>query len=83
MKCSKCGCNSSHDKKDLLEKLAEVEHEQWVSWAKSLIESEKLSPVRLKRWDLYLVPYSELEEKIKEYDRVWARKVLDIINETS
>ncbi|WP_296883887.1 hypothetical protein [uncultured Methanobrevibacter sp.] len=35
---------------------------------------------KLERWDEYMVSYSELSEDVKEKDRVFARKTLDIIN---
>lgn len=60
----------------LLEALAALEHSQWVEWSKSLAEKEKLSPERLERWEKLWVPYNELDEKDKESDRIWARKVL-------
>ena len=65
----------------VLERLAELEHEQWMKWAKSLMETESLSPERLARWDKYMVPYDELDEKTKDYDRKWAKKVFEIIND--
>lgn len=34
---------------------------------------------RLRRWKENWKPYSELPEDVKEHDRVWARKVLEII----
>lgn len=66
---------------DLLNKLASLEHEQWSEWAKSLAKSEKLSEERIKRWEkLWDTPYEELDEKEKESDLKWAKKVLEIIN---
>lgn len=66
-------------KKELLERLAELEHEQWVHWSKALAMQENLSPERVERWKRYWVPYSDLPEDVKESDRKWARKVLDIV----
>lgn len=60
---------------DLIEKLAEIEHEQWVTWASNLAKQENLSPERLRRWGQFLIPYSNLPEEVKEHDRKWARKV--------
>ncbi len=65
---------------DLIEIIAEIEHEQWMSWAESLMTEEKLSEERRERWEQFLVPYDELPEDVKEHDRVWARKVLDAIS---
>lgn len=60
-------------KDDLLEKLAELEHKQWQSWAK----------IRCPEHILIDVPYSKLSEENKEKDRVWARKVIKIINKST
>lgn len=65
--------------KELLERLAELEHEQWVHWSKALAMQENISEERRKRWEQYWVPYSDLPEDVKESDRRWARKVLDIV----
>lgn len=35
---------------------------------------------KLERWDTYMVSYSELSEDVKEQDRVYARKILDVMN---
>lgn len=66
---------------DKLEKLASLEHEQWVSWAQHLMESEKLSPERCERWRKLFVHYSELSEEMKEHDRRWARMVIDALKD--
>ncbi len=65
----------------LLERLAALEHEQWMSWAGTIMKQEKLSEERLRRWLSYMVPYEQLPEDVKEYDREWARKVLEVIKE--
>lgn len=71
--------------KSKLEELAELEHEQWMKWAKALIpeleslDKEKIQK-RIKRWkEECFKPYSELTDEMKEFDREWARKVLDIV----
>jgi len=67
---------------ELLEKLAALEHRQWVLWSTDLvlgdetISQERLS--RLKR--LWRIPYSDLPEDMKEQYRVWARIALEIIS---
>lgn len=60
--------------KELLEELAEIEHEQWLHWANAV--KGEVSPERAKRWESYMVPYGELSEKAKDMDRVWAKRVL-------
>ena len=69
----------SHD--ELIEKLAELEHEQWQKWSKDIAKNENISDDRFNRWanDCWK-PYNELTEEMKEHDRVWARKVLELIN---
>jgi len=69
------------DKKELREKLAELEHEQWIVWAFSLMEREKLSPERIKRWQKLMIPYSELTEEQKDQDRKWADKSLALLQQ--
>jgi hypothetical protein len=61
----------------LLEQLAELEHEQWVAWSRAV--AEEVSPERQRRWQAYWVPYAGLPEEVKEEDRVWARKVLEVL----
>ena len=79
-------------KEKVLEELAELEHEQWMKWSKTIIDNflkDSLSgtdacKVRdnvLKKhqsWLKYWKPYWELSEEVKEEDRIWARKVLII-----
>jgi len=75
------------------EKLSELEHIQWEHWSKSLgvLLSDILEDLRqnnindaqhkivekLNSWEKDWIPYSELSEKIKDYDRIWADKVLE------
>jgi hypothetical protein len=62
----------------LLERLAELEHEQWVAWSREV--ADEVAPERRRRWHEFWVDYSELPEQIKEQDRVWARKVLELLS---
>jgi len=56
---------------------AKAEHEQWIRWAMVLIDEEPgLSQQRIDRWAEYLVPYEELEDDVKEFDRIEARRCL-------
>lgn len=66
--------------KEMLEKIANLEHEQWMLWAKSILD-EPISQERRERWEKLFVPYDELTEGMKELDRKWARKVLDELKE--
>lgn len=63
----------------LLERLANLEHEQWAHWTKYMLDN--LSADNIKRWQSQIeTPYSQLSKKEKEKDREWARKILKIID---
>jgi len=90
---------TSKQKDELIEKLAELEHEQWIEWSKNIapelgelrdavviskLHNDVLAlriTERLQRWNSFWVPYDKLNEKTKEQDRKWARKVLQIVKE--
>lgn len=36
---------------------------------------------RLNRWESYWIPYDELSDDVKEYDRIYARKILDLVKD--
>lgn len=64
----------------LLEKLAELEHEQWAHLINYI--DKRNDDVRWARWRLLAsTKYWGLTEEQKESDREWARKVLAIVNE--
>lgn len=67
------------EKKDVIEKLAELEHKQWAEWSKNIAETEKISPERMERWSKLWTPYDKLPEEMKEEDRKWARNVFDLL----
>jgi hypothetical protein len=59
-----------------LDRLAEIEHRQWMQWAKTILDTEPgISLDRRARWEKMMVPFAELSEEWKEYDREWARHV--------
>lgn len=61
------------------EQLANLEHQQWGDWSKTIAHNENLSTERLRRWQKLWVPYSELTEEQKDQNRVYADKVIKII----
>ena len=64
---------------DRVEIVAEFLHEQWVSWARAIMEEEDIdiSAVREERWESdCLQEYEYLSEEMKEKDRKRARDVL-------
>jgi len=65
----------------LIEKLADLEHEQWISWSQQIAKTENISPERLARWKTLWKPYSELSEEQKTSDRKWALKAFKLLNE--
>lgn len=65
---------------ELLEKLAELEHEQWIKWSKSIAENEHISFERFERWQELWRPYCLLTEKEKDQDREYADKTLEIFD---
>jgi hypothetical protein len=63
----------------LRERLAALEHEQWIFWSRDIAMTESITPSRLSRWIDLWRPYEELTEAEKDQDRAWADKVLAII----
>jgi hypothetical protein len=64
---------------ETIERLAALEHEQWLKWAYEIGRTEDLSEERIGRWNrLFLTPYDALTEEEKEQDREWARKAYEI-----
>lgn len=63
---------------EILEKLSEIEHEQWMEWSKSV--ASEVSEQRKKRWEKYWIPYKDLTDEVKEQDRKYAKKVLNIFH---
>lgn len=65
-------------KSELLERLAELEHEQWAHWVR-YDAGHGTSENRRKWLSQAYTSYDNLSEKEKERDRVWARKTLDVV----
>jgi hypothetical protein len=63
---------------DIIEKLAELEHEQWMYWSQAV--ASEVSPACRQRWQACWIPYADLPEEVKEQDRLWARKVLETLH---
>lgn len=63
---------------DSIGKLIElIDEDNLSSEDAEFVESQKS---RLARWESYWVDYEELSEKVKEQDREYARKTIEIIN---
>lgn len=62
-----------------MERLAALEHEQWCFWVGQLIATGRIPDWLVVQWKRSMVPYGELPENSKEMDRVWARRVVDVL----
>ena len=66
------------DELSLREKLAELEHDQWKYWAEHVID--EVDDKRKRRWvKIFKLKYADLSEEDKEADRLWANKVIDLL----
>ena len=63
---------------ELIERLSEIEHNQWSSWAKVVVD--EVAPERRERWRSCFIPYQKLSDSMKAMDRIWATKVLDAVS---
>ena len=63
---------------DLLESLARLEHEQWMHWSKAV--AADVPEATRATWSTSWKDYAELNEVMKEADRVWARKVIALLH---
>ena len=67
------------NRKELIDAIASIEHEQWMHWARGVFP--EVLKERQFRWQKYLVPYEKLDEETKEMDRQWAIKVIALVEE--
>lgn len=65
---------------EVLEELADLEHRQWIHWSKYVAENHDIPDELREKWEKSWKPYSELSEEMKDKDRKWARKALEIID---
>lgn len=66
---------------NIREKLAELEHLQWIDWSRNIATTEKISEERLERWSKLWRPYENLSEEEKDQDRKYADEVLKVVVE--
>jgi hypothetical protein len=71
-----------------LEKLAELEHNQWIYYSKDVAKRIKnasslqdLQNETIPKWQNKWIDYHLLSEEDKDKDRIWAIKVLKILKE--
>jgi hypothetical protein len=72
----------------LSEKLAELEHNQWIYYSKDVAKRIKnttslqdLQNETIPKWESKWIDYHLLSEEDKDKDRIWATKVLKILQE--
>lgn len=63
----------------LIESLAKIEHEQWIHWSQAV--SGEVSEATRNKWQRSWVAYAELADEMQEADRVWARKVVELLRQ--
>ena len=63
----------------LREEIAEIEHNVWMTWARTILEKESITIERQQRWGTFFIPYADLPEKEKDKDRKQADKVLAVV----
>ncbi len=64
---------------DLVEALAEIEHEQWMHWSQAV--AEDVTSTAREKWEASWVGYSQLTDELKDADRVWARKIVTLLRQ--
>lgn len=62
---------------DLVEEIASLLHDQWMDLTKGLIKKGEISQETQDRWNTCcMMPYAQLSERMKEIDRVFARRIV-------
>src|SRR5688572_2952224 len=58
---------------NLVEQLAALEHSQWQHWSQKVVERYGclLPEFMVEKWQKLWVPYEELTDDVKEFDREW------------
>ena len=70
---------SKEEKDNILESLADLEHQQWEQFAKSKVD--EVSPETAARWKKLFIPYDDLPEEEKAKDRPFARKTMKVLED--
>jgi hypothetical protein len=62
----------------LIEKLADLEHRQWIEWTKYMLKN--LTDKNISKWKKQIkTKYQDLPDNEKWSDRRWATKVIKLI----
>lgn len=67
--------------RETIEELSDLEHRQWMHWSKYVAENYDIPEELEEKWEKSWKPYEELSEEMKDKDRKWARKVIDIVED--
>lgn len=63
---------------ELLERLADLEHDRWSRWMVYMFDN--FTAVNVKRWKKQMItPYAGLPEHSKESDRKEARRTMEVL----
>lgn len=67
-------------RKDLLEKLADLEHRQWAHWTRYMLDN--YTEENVERWRRQiLTSYCDLSDSEKDSDRTWAAHAIFVFDE--
>jgi hypothetical protein len=64
---------------DLVEALAEIEHDQWMHWSRTV--AADVSDATRAKWQGSWTNYAALSDDLKDADRIWARKVVALLRQ--
>lgn len=67
--------------KEIIERIAGLQHSFWIEWSRNLAEKEKISAERLERWNKLWKPYRDLPDKERESARFYARRITKLLLE--
>lgn len=67
------------NQKDIIlrEEIAKLIHEEWVEWAKCI--EHEVSADRKQRWETVYGMYENLSEEMKDKDRLYADKIIELL----
>ena len=65
---------------EIREKIAELEHKQWVKWSRAV--ADEVSTSRRTKWKKLWIPYQDLTEEQKDQDREWVTQILSLETKT-
>jgi len=59
------------------ERIAELMHDIWINWSKTIVRTEQISQDRFERWVRCWKNYRDLPEEFKNLDREQADKIIE------